>query len=65
MERILIRELRKKAAISQYRLAKLTNVSRFKISQFECGYGDLSEFEIQAILSVLKTSVEQQEGTSK
>ena len=49
-----VRTLRKEADISQYRLAKLTKISRFRISLFECGYLKLNDLEIEKIKATLK-----------
>ncbi len=60
-----VKALRKEAGLSQYRLAKVTRVSRFKISQYECGYGELSEAEAKAILDALALKGANQGGTQK
>lgn len=49
MEKKDLVSLRTKLGISQTKLAVLTGVSRFKISQFECGYGGLDESELAKI----------------
>lgn len=51
--RILI-EMRKATGISQIRLSRLTGVSRFRITMFECGYNDLTQEEALRLLEFLK-----------
>ena len=53
MEKKDLVSLRSKLGISQTKLAVLTGVSRFKISQFECGYGRLDEAELGKIRQFL------------
>lgn len=41
---------RRENGISQYRLAIKTNISRFRLSSYECGYSELSKREIDRIV---------------
>jgi transcriptional regulator with XRE-family HTH domain len=48
-----IKEVRKRLNISQALLAKRTGISRFRISELECGYKDASQKEKGLIWAVL------------
>lgn len=52
---------RKALGVSQWALAKKSKVSRFKICQFECGYGGLSEQEFLAVVNVLEAERKKQQ----
>lgn len=45
--------IRKKKGISQAYLAKLTGISRYRISELECGYRELTPAEKGLMLGVL------------
>lgn len=47
-------EARKKKNVSQYKLAAMTGISRFRISMFECGYKEPSKEELSKMKEVLK-----------
>ena len=55
MSRNLIKKLRGRLRVSQAELAKLTGVSRFKISSFECGHADLDGHEMRRIIKTLES----------
>lgn len=44
-----LKKIRKALDMSQYELAKLSGVSRDKITRVECGYAELTEEEKTAI----------------
>jgi transcriptional regulator with XRE-family HTH domain len=49
-----VKAIRKFRGISQYRLSQLTKISRHRISLFECGYVDLTPFEIESVIVALQ-----------
>ena len=49
-----LKALRKRSGFSQFRLAILTGVSRFKISLAECGYEQLKKDELARLTGVLR-----------
>lgn len=56
-----VKRSRQANRISQSRLAQLSGVSRFKISQMECGYQTLRANEIEMLIlafTKLRSSVE-------
>ena len=52
---IKLKEQRKRQRISQYRLSRLTGVSRFRISLAESGYIQLAREEIETLLKAIST----------
>lgn len=48
-----LKKLRLEKKISQARLAKLSSISRYKISEFECGYREPSKEDYSKMLAVL------------
>ena len=48
-----LKEIRKKLKISQALLAKISGISRYRISEFECGYKEPSQREKGVILAIL------------
>lgn len=49
-----LRQIRKEYKLSQHRLAKLTDLSRYRISMFEAGYASLWPEEISIIREVIR-----------
>lgn len=49
-----IKRVRKSMNVSQYALAKVAGVSRFKISLAESGYVDLNQDERRKVMAALK-----------
>jgi predicted transcriptional regulator len=49
-----LKNMRFESRCSQSRLAQAATVSRFKVSQFELGYADLTAHEIRRIKSAIK-----------
>ena len=47
--RDLLRTIRRKAGIAQFKLAKLTGIARSQLSEFESGYIDLSPEKLAAV----------------
>lgn len=60
LQREPLRITRARAKCSQSRLAKLSGVGRFKISQHEMGYESLTEAELNHIISILKKKTKQE-----
>lgn len=55
MEAGWLRFERKALGLSQFKLSILSNVSRNKISQHECGYIELNPQEILAVQATIKS----------
>ena len=56
MTALSLKAARDKKGLSQFALAMKSDVSRYKISQFECGYGKLTKEEKQKIKGVLSVT---------
>lgn len=54
MTRELLKQKRKEKKLSQFALAIAAKVSRTTITQFECGYRDMTADEMKRIENVLK-----------
>lgn len=54
MTGLLLRAKRKKMELSQFAVAKMSKVSRYKISLFESGYDKLTEKEMDQIETAFK-----------
>ena len=54
MRHELLRTMRKKVGISQFRLEKITGISRSRIALFEQGYRELEEKEQEEIYRALR-----------
>lgn len=53
MEAIVAREMRKELGLSQVEVSLRTGISRFRLSQFECGYAPLTKAEFQTLSNFL------------
>ena len=49
-----LKKSRRHLQLSQYELARITKISRYKLSCFECGYIDLSVQEVKQIKNEFK-----------
>jgi transcriptional regulator with XRE-family HTH domain len=58
--RELLRTIRRKAGIPQFKLAKLARMSRSQLSEFESGYIDLSPEKLAAVKRALNEIAGQQ-----
>ena len=59
------KSVRKRLGLSQYRLAQLSRVSRFKISLVECGYTELTAAESERIERALTLEKGKIQGVEK
>ena len=51
-----VKDKRVSMGLSQAKLAKLTGVSRFKISQYELGYAGISDRDLSKLNTILKSN---------